>query len=262
MKFSFMSFSCPELNALDFFRIAKHYGYDGVEPRIDAGHKHGIELGAAEPFLRDVKKTAVDNEIKICCIATSCVFSNPKTLDENVEKARCAIALAGALEAPGIRVFGGKIPDGLEREKSLDAVVEGLKALAGDAAAQGVTVCFETHDDWCDPAWVVKALTRVDHPAVAVNWDIMHPVLSSGYTMEDAFQALKNRIRHVHVHDGVKTNGTLSFLPIGEGKVDHGTALRALRDIGYTGFISGEWINWEPCETHLPRELARMKSLL
>ena len=32
-----------------------------------------------------------------------------------------------------------------------------------------------------------------------------------------------------------------------------------MMEIDYPGFISGEWINWEPYEQHLPRELATLK---
>jgi hypothetical protein len=33
-----------------------------------------------------------------------------------------------------------------------------------------------------------------------------------------------------------------------------------LQAMPYTGYLSGEWINWEPYEMHLPRELAAMKA--
>jgi hypothetical protein len=33
-----------------------------------------------------------------------------------------------------------------------------------------------------------------------------------------------------------------------------------LRADHYAGFLSGEWIEWQPAELHLPRELAAMKS--
>jgi hypothetical protein len=35
--------------------------------------------------------------------------------------------------------------------------------------------------------------------------------------------------------------------------------VQLLRAAGYDGYLSGEWIDWEPCEVHLPRELATMR---
>ena len=76
--------------------------------------------------------------------------------------------------------------------------------------------------------------------------------------MDAAFEALKPWIRHLHIHDG-PVSEPFQLLPIGEGAIDHRRALELLYTLPYDGYISGEWINWEPYETHLPRELATMK---
>ena len=47
MKYAFMTFSTPALNLDDVLATAKQYGYDGIEPRLDAGHKHGVEVAAS-----------------------------------------------------------------------------------------------------------------------------------------------------------------------------------------------------------------------
>jgi len=256
-----MSFSCPEFDAGDFIGLAKKYGFEGIEPRIDSGHRHGIEPGAPPSFLRSVREMSEENGIKICCIATSCMFSNPKTCGENIARAKQAIALASEVGAPAIRVFGGGIPENLEREKSFDFIVEALEKISDEADFGHVDVCLETHDDWCDPKWAAKIMRTVSRRHIAINWDIMHPALTSGYSMRDAFDEIKDWVRHVHVHDGMREEKGLKFMPIGEGEVDHAAALKLLRGFGYEGFVSGEWIAWEPCEIHLPREIAKLKSL-
>jgi len=261
MRFSFMSFSCPEADFAEFVAIAGRYGYDGIEPRIDAGHRHGIEVGAPDSVLANARKIAEDSGIKICCVATGCMYADPAKKAENVIKTKGAIELAAALGCPAIRVFGGQIPENITREESMASIVSALTEVSGLAGSKNVTVCLETHDSWCDPKDALKIIESVNSPVVAVNWDIMHPVLSAGYKMEDAFNVLKGRIRHVHIHDGVKEDGALKFLPVGDGAVDHKTALRLLRECGYGGFASGEWIGWEPYEVHLPREIATLKSL-
>ena len=79
-------------------------------------------------------------------------------------------------------------------------------------------------------------------------------------TMDDAFAALRPYIRHVHIHDGIQTD-KLTMVPIGSGHIDHGRALELLKTINYDGYLSGEWIGWEPADVHLPRELGLMKAL-
>ena len=161
--------------------------------------------------------------------------------------------------AARLRVFGGEIPEDVSREAAVDLVARSLRAVADHAAERGVIVCLETHDDWCHPLHVAEVMKRVNHPYIAVNWDVIHPVRRAGFTVDQAFQALRPWIRHVHFHDGSAGSGRLEYLPLGEGIVDHRRVISLLHEMGYEGYLSGEWINWEPCEVHLPRELATMK---
>jgi len=257
-----MSFSTPELDFIQTLDAAKRYGYDGFEPRLDAGHAHGIETGVSAGRIADIRRAAEESGIAVCCLATGCKFADPASCAEMTEKALRAVELASALGAPAIRVFGGGIPEGGTREQSFNLIVESLLALSGPARAAGVTVCMETHDSWCDPFAVGDIMNTVNQPSVAVNWDIMHPVLKAGYTIQAAFELLSPWIRHVHVHDGRMDGGQLTLLPVGDGVIDHAAALRLLKVGGYGGFVSGEWINWEPWQTHLPRELKTLQSLL
>jgi len=132
-----------------------------------------------------------------------------------------------------------------------------LAEVADHAAERGVILCMETHDDWCNPEHVAAVMARTDHPCVAVNWDIMHPVRTAEATVDQAYQVLQPWIRHVHIHDGGGEN--LTFAAIGEGPIDHLRTLELLAHAEYDGYLSGEWIGWEAYDIHLPRELATMQ---
>lgn len=255
MKFSFMTFSTPELTLAEVLAVAKQYGYDGIEPRLDAGHRHGIEIGTSAADRAAIRRKAADSGIALACLATSLTYAAPAKTDAMLQATRERIDLAGDLGVPVIRVFGGAIPKESNREAATDLLIVSLRSVADHAAGRGVTLAMETHDDWCDPRHVAAVLRGVDHPAVAVNWDIMHPVRKGFATIDQSFDALRPWIRHLHVHDGIE--GELA--PIGTGIVDHRRAMELLKAADYTGFISGEWIKWEPHATHLPRELATLK---
>ncbi len=257
MRYSFMTFSTPALTLDEVLATAARYGYDGIEPRLDAGHRHGVERNT-DAAARAAIRTAVANSgLALSCLATSCCFANPASCEEQTAIAREAIELAGDVGAPCIRVFGGQIGAGLDRSAAIALLADALESLAEQAAACGVTVCMETHDDWCDPHHVAAVLARVNHPNIAANWDIMHPVNTGHGTMDAAFDTLRPWIRHLHIHDG--GGDPLTLLPIGAGKIDHRTAVRRLLEIGYAGYLSGEWIDWEAYDLHLPRELAAMR---
>lgn len=260
MKYAFMSFSCPQLPLDEMLSLAKRLGYDGIEPRMDSGHKHGVEVDADVAARREIKRKAADSGIAICCVATSCrcADADASNVQEKTDYTRRCIDLAADVGAPRLRVFGGQIPEGVGREKAIEGVSESLGAVADHADERSVVVCMETHDDWCIPEHVAEVMKRVDHPAIGVNWDIMHPVRRGGATMDGAFDTLHSWIRHLHVHDGSRQTGKL--VPIGRGFIDHRRAIELLLTLPYDGYLSGEWINWEdPYEVHLPRELATLK---
>jgi sugar phosphate isomerase/epimerase len=77
--------------------------------------------------------------------------------------------------------------------------------------------------------------------------------------MSEAYDVLHPWIGHVHFHDGVDRTGKLDMVPVGEGVIDHKRAVELLAGADFDGYLSGEWINWEPWQDHLPRELATMK---
>jgi len=258
MKYAFMTFSTPDLELPDVLGLAQRFGYEGVEIRIDARQRHGLERDTAAPERAAAKKAAAEAGVALCCVATSCRFADPASAGEAVSQAREAIDLAADIGANRIRVFGGQIPEGVEREAAIAGVASALSSLAEQAGERGVVVCLETHDDWCEPRHVAEVVKRADSPAVAVNWDIMHPVRTGKATIDESFAVLGSSVCHVHFHDGVQEDG-LQMVPIGEGQIDHRRAVELLVAAGYDGFLSGEWINWQPAEEHLPRELATMR---
>ena len=259
MNYSFMSFSCPDLTLDEMLAVAKELGYDAIEPRGVSNHAHGVEPDTDAEQRAAIKEKVEASGIALCCLATSCRYADPATVGMNIIDTHRFIDLAADVGAPRLRVFGGKMGEGLSREAAIDEVSRALLTVVGHADERNVTLCMETHDDWCDPAHVAAVMRQVDHPSIAVNWDILHPVRAAGYTMDQAFEILQPWIDHVHFHDSRDEDGKFELTPIGEGICDHKRALELLKSDIYDGYLSGEWINWEPHETHLPRELATMK---
>lgn len=261
MKYSFMTFSCPELTWDRVLDVARRFGYDGVEPRAQAKHLHGVEVTTMAGQRTAIAAMAADAGIAISCLATSCRYTlaGRTELERMMEESRALIGLAHGIGAPCMRVFGGSVPEGMSREDAAKQVAECLGSLAGEAAGAGVTLCVETHDSWCDARELAGVVAGVGHPNVQVNWDIMHPC-RVGMSIDAAFAAVGPYVRHCHFHDGKQGEKGLELCPVGEGVVDHRRAVELLAGVEFGGHMSGEWIGWEPWEVHLPRELATMRS--
>ncbi len=261
MKYAFMSFSAPQLDLGELLALAARLGYDGIEPRIGSNHGHGIELDRTPDERRAIREQAAASGVELCCIATSCKYADPATAAKWIDETRRSIALAAGVGASRLRVFGGAIPPGIAREAAIEQVAASLRSVVDEAQQHGVSICLETHDDWTDPTHVAEVMRRVDHPAAAVNWDYMHTIRVAGTTVDQAFSLLRPWIEHVHFHDGADRADQLQFLPIGAGDYDNQRVVELLLEAGYDGYLSGEWINWEPYEVHLPRELEAIKQI-
>jgi sugar phosphate isomerase/epimerase len=87
----------------------------------------------------------------------------------------------------------------------------------------------------------------------------MHPVRRAKWTVDRSYEALKPWIQHLHVHDGGDRADKLEYLAMGTGEIDTRRAIQLLKGDAFDGYLSGEWIRWEPYEVHLPRELHTMK---
>lgn len=261
LSYAFMTFSTPDLSLAENLRVARELGYAGIEPRCQAQHAHGIEADISPAARGAIRDAVAASGIALAALATSCRYANPADEESVSQTTRDHVNLARDLGCPRLRVFGGAFPDSMTRDAAITHCARVLTPLAAYAAERGVTLCLETHDAWTVPEHVAALMTAVDSPGLAVNWDIMHPVRQGGVTMDQAFETLRPWIRHVHVHDGRDLDGKLQMLPIGEGIVDHRRALALLLRMGYTGYISGEWIKWQPWDQHLPRELALLKAL-
>ncbi len=260
MRYAFMTFSCPKLSLPEVLDLARRAGYDGIEPRIGAGHAHGIETGLDADARRAVREQAQAASVAIACIAAGVRFADPAITEAAIADTHAAIDLAGDLGCSRVRVFGGKLGEGLTRADAIALVADSLGSVADHAAQRGVTVCMETHDSWCDPRHVAEVLKRADHPALGANWDLMHPVRNGLATIDESFEILRPWIRHLHIHDAVADANGFMEVPMGTGGIDNRRAIERLLEIDFDGYLSGEWIKWsDPAEVHLPREIKTLK---
>ncbi len=259
MQISFMTWVCPDWDLNQILAAAIRYGYDSVEPRSQCDQKHGIELAATKKRRKEIKSQFADCGVGMSCIATSCTYSlaNPEERAKSVATTKRFVDLAAEVGCPNIRVFGGPTPEGADFEEVKEYVAEALRECAIHAFGTGVSVCFETHDSYCKSADALQIVTMADAPQAAICWDIMHP-FTHGDTIQEAFDNLKDYIRHCHAHDGTPPpegqGGGWSLALMGEGQIPHDEAMCLLATTGFKGAISGEWIGWLPAEEVLPHD--------
>ena len=76
IKLGFMTFVLPDWEIEKVVKFAKEAGYDGVEIRVDAKHKHDISSQSSAEVREYVKKLFADEGIEIPSVATSVQFGS------------------------------------------------------------------------------------------------------------------------------------------------------------------------------------------
>jgi len=264
MKFSFMSFSCPEATLAEMLEMANRYGYEGIEPRAQAQHRHGVELETSAAERRSIRKAFADSGIECACIATSiqCCKVDAAKRAEQVALTRRFIELAADIGCARVRIFGGKPDADISMDDAIRYAAEGLSLIKSAAEQAQVAVCMETHDHFMRADDCARAVRMAKSPFIRVNWDIMHPY-TKGMTIEQAFAEVRDLVSHCHIHDGrydEKRSPTLALM--GEGKIPYRTAVRLLNSIRYDGYLSGEYIKAWPPEVVLPHDIKVLRSYL
>lgn len=265
MRLAFMTWACPSWTVEQIVEVAKRYGYEGVEFRLSVNHAHGVEVDMIEERKSFVRRIFRDNGLTVACLASGVRFSSA---DENerlkmVEQAKSEIELAANLDCNCVRVFGGNLPQGVERKDAHRYIADCLHKLGEFTALYGVFVCLETHDAFSQAKHASEVVTLAAHPNVAIVWDIRHP-LAHGETMKEAFEYVKPFVKHCHIGDRKRIDNKWQFAHIGEGEISVGEALQLLKTIDFTGFLSFEAEGFGDIapDTLLQEYAERMKRLL
>jgi len=182
-------------------------------------------------------------------------FTKPERNAEKIERSKLILELAKDLETDVVTTHIGVVP-GDPNHPRYGIMQEACGALAQYADSLDAHFAIETGPE---TSAVLKGfLDSLGSRGVAVNLDPANLVMVSGDSPATAVYALKDYIVHTHAKDGrqiyyldpdivygmveshIVTGPSFEEVPLGEGQVDWDAYLAALRDIGYTGFLTVE----------------------
>lgn len=245
IRLATMTSVCPDWGVDEIIDGMKRHGFEGLEPRISWGHAAGIELDMTPGDRDGVRAKFEDAGLKICCVATGARFATEDAdeLSKYIDETNAAIDLAADLGAGVIRTFGGARGKG-EVYWMVHRTAEAYKRVMDHAAERGVTVLMETHDEWCVSAQVRAVVEKVNHPNLAVLWDLMHTQRFMEKVPE-TMETIGAITKHLHAHDGRydEENGRITTVGLGDGVIDHAEPLKLLNAAGFDGYFSVEVIH-------------------
>jgi sugar phosphate isomerase/epimerase len=157
-----------------------------------------------------------------------------------------------------VLVFGSPAQRNLERwlsrEQAYAHAAEVFRAAMPALADCGVTICMEPltpkETDFCNTcAEAAELIALVDHPCFQLHQDVK-AMLSEPTPIPELIAEYAPLTKHFHVNDG-------NLLGPGMGATDYHPIFRALRDSGYSGWVSVEVFDYRPGAEHIARESLR-----
>jgi sugar phosphate isomerase/epimerase len=250
---AFSTLGCPAWEWNKILEFATHHGFAAIELRGLGGK---LDLPSLPYFAADrieqTKKEISASKLKIACVSSSAQMyvEDPAKRETQLSDARRFIDLASTLEAPYVRVFGGKAdsdkspaPDDATKAR----VAAGLRELGKYAGPRNVTVIIESHDHFTSSATLKDVLQAADSEHVGLLWDAHHTFATSNEDPEFTVKQLGPWIRHTHLKDSVGSGEDRKYVLTGRGNVPIQRQIAALRSIGYKGFYCFEWEKlWHP----------------
>jgi sugar phosphate isomerase/epimerase len=243
MKLSATSWSFPYCTLKEITGILKAVGIDAV----DVGFFYAANIGK-EKLLASPKKLA--NELKKHDITYSNLYylfgnslaernlASNTYQKENLEDFKGAMTFCKAAGIPSIMLLPGVINKGQGRKEALEQTAKNLNALMPIAKAAGVTLTIEphVHSYLESPSLVLELLGQV--PDLKLTLDYAHFVCL-GYRQEE-IDVLAPYAAHVHLRQA--RPGVLQA-KLDEGTINFPALIATLRDSGYEGYLSLEYVH-------------------
>lgn len=94
----------------------------------------------------------------------------------------------------------------------------------------------------CNGQRLAQLVEQINSPYVSILWDPGNDIYSEipEVPFPDGYNYVKPRICHVHIKDAINNDGNIESVKIGTGEVNWIGQLKALKEDGYTGYISLE----------------------
>ena len=183
-------------------------------------------------------------------------FGNPEKNPELIEQSKRIMELAKDMETDVVTTHIGVVPAD-ENHPRYEIMQKACRELAEAADSMEAHFAVETGPETA--VTLKKFLDSLNSKGVAVNLDPANLVMVTGDDPVKAVYTLRDYIVHTHAKDGVKlydkqpeivygiarddalvTGPSFREEALGNGAVDFDNYLKALKDIGYNGFLTIE----------------------
>jgi sugar phosphate isomerase/epimerase len=269
----FRPWKAGDLDIPGFVREAKRAGAEGVE-LLDFFYKNAE---AERPLIKAaLEETGLP--VAIFSVAQNFAKAEPAQRIAELEKIKFGVDEALFYGAGVVRVFAGDVAEGITYDDARHWIIEGLSFASEYAHARGIDLALENHGTLAGKGDQVAELiddvrARAGNDALGANPDTGNFLLIDPPS-HLAVAKVAPFAKMVHFKDfryaqhpeegfaygpeGKRFVGTA----LGEGEVDLGACIAALKNVGFDGWLSLEYEGEEDPFTAVPRSLEIAKRFL
>ncbi len=175
-------------------------------------------------------------EISALCGDLGRGFIQPDHLREDVDKTLRMLDLCALLGVKVLTSHIGRIPDD-PNSQAWQTAAEALEEIGRHGDSLGVCFASETGPE--SGADLAKFLRSLRTKSIRANYDPANLTMM-GFDAVAGALALGDLIVHTHAKDGVRPGPNCREVPLGQGDVDWSNYLKALKQIGYDGYLTIE----------------------
>lgn len=246
------------------FRAARAAGYDGVELTFAEPGSGPLTLASTESDVRRLAETAASVGIELPSVmagtalrATPLLHPDASVREQAARNLELALERARWLGAGAVLVHPGQLREDTRYDDAYTWTRDALGSLRDAADRTGVDLLIENvwNKFLLSPLEMRGLVDSLGHPRIGVYFDVGNIVLF-GYPAQWV-EILGPRIKRVHVKDFKRAVGSAAgFCQLLDGDAEYPAVMRALRAMGYDGFLMSEVSQRELPEGQSMRDVA------
>lgn len=175
-------------------------------------------------------------EISALCGDLGRGFVRPDHIAEDVAKTKQMMDLAKSLGVKVLTSHIGRIPED-PSDPGFKIATAALEEIGAHGDRIGVVFASETGPE--SGAVLAAFLKQLKTRSIKVNYDPANMVMGGFDPVQGAYD-LAEFIVHTHAKDGIGPGPKRGEVPLGEGEVPWPRYLKALREVGYDGYLTIE----------------------
>jgi len=216
-------------------KVASEMGFQGVQIWVTGALDPANLKEGADWVRKTVERYGL--EISALCGDLGYGFAYEEGLEWRIQKTKEYLAYSVDLGAPIVTTHIGVIPED-KKHPDWDKLRRSLDEIGTFGEKVGAVLAAETGPE--EPELMREFFQSLNTNAIKVNFDPANLVMMGFDPVKGVF-VLAPYIVHTHAKDGIRQeDGRVGEAPLGKGQVLWKDYLKALREIGYEGYLTVE----------------------